>query len=93
MNVGSSWCKANPEATGSLHAPRSGHAKTMIVFFFNATKIIASFCKVGKAGKTVCFGLQLKRKDLPFAHAYLLGKKDHRWFVVECDQLLVISTS
>ena len=46
MNVGSSWCKANPKATGSLRALRSGHASTMMVFF-DATKIVASFCKVG----------------------------------------------
>ena len=46
MNVGSSWCKAIPKATGSLRAPRSGHATTMMVFFY-ATKIIASICKVG----------------------------------------------
>ena len=46
MNVGSSWCKANPKATGSLRAPRSGHATTMMVYF-DATKIVASFCKVG----------------------------------------------
>ena len=46
MNVGLLWCKANPKATRSLRAPQSGHASTMMVFF-DATKIVASFCKVG----------------------------------------------
>ena len=31
MNVGSSWCNA----TGSLRAPRSGHATIMMFLFFN----------------------------------------------------------
>ena len=46
MNVGSSWCKAIPKATGSLRAPPRSGATTMMVLFYT-TKIVASFCKVG----------------------------------------------
>ena len=33
MNVGPWWCKANPKATGSLPAPRSGYVTTIMVGF------------------------------------------------------------
>ena len=33
MNVGPWWLKVNPKASGSLTAPRSGHATTILVYF------------------------------------------------------------
>ena len=33
MNVGPLWCKANPKVSGSLPAPRSGRATTIMMLF------------------------------------------------------------